>query len=151
MAGHALAGDGAGGKNMRMSRSTLGYHTRLVGNTTVKVHGGSFSGEFDRETVDRLVNTYFSVIVKPSGTPVFVDAQGREVYVYISVDPALTPRGAAALKAWRAMVARQWEEDKQRQEEQREELEAAMAGLTHEEAIRRLRATGGGEEQGVPY
>ncbi len=117
--------------------SNIGYHTRLVSNSD-KVCGGSFGGTLDLETANRLVNNHFKVIVKPSGTPVFVDREGREVYLYLSVDPGKTTKGAEAIMAWRVEKNRQDEEEERRREAQQEELDSAMSGLTHEEIIRRL-------------
>ena len=73
-----------------MKTKNIGYHTRLINNNASKVCGGSFGGALDLETANRLVNTHFNVIVKTSGTPVFVDREGREVSLYMSVDPSLT-------------------------------------------------------------
>lgn len=33
----------------------IGYHTRLDGENSKKISGGSFGGSFDMETVERLV------------------------------------------------------------------------------------------------
>lgn len=117
----------------------IGYHTRLYSDHAVKVCGGTFGGDIDHETVNRLVNT-FSVIVKPSGTPVLVDKQGREVRLYLSVDVSKTDKGIEALKAWRI----QREAERQRQEEleekQAQEIEEAMEGLSHEEILAKLKS-----------
>ena len=78
----------------------IGYHTRLHLNNSVKVVGGSFGGSLDIETANRLVNAHFTVIVKPSGRPVFVDREGREVSLYISVDPEATEKGKEAVKVY---------------------------------------------------
>ena len=120
-----------------MKIKNIGYHTRLLIDQT-KVCGGSFGGSLDLETANRLVNRFFNVIVKPSGHPVFVDREGREVRLYFSVDPDMTTKGEAAVKAWRVEKNRQEEEDEQRRAEQQEEIDSAMSGLTHEEIIRRL-------------
>lgn len=82
-------------------RQNIGYHTRLYIDNSVKVTGGSFGGSIDLETVERL-SRLFTVTVKPSGTPVFVDREGREVRLYLSVDCAHTEKGREAIKAWRA-------------------------------------------------
>lgn len=116
----------------------IGYHTRLLSDNTVKVCGGSFGGTLDIETANRLVKAHFDVVVKPSGHPVFVDREGREVRLYVSVDPAMTTKGSEALKLWRVEKARLDAEAELQHEAQQEELESAMAGLSHEEIIRRL-------------
>lgn len=124
--------------------NNIGYHTRLRDNNQVKVVGGSFGGTLDLETANRLVRSHFTVTVKASGTPVFVDREGREVHLYISVDPGMTDKGKEAIKAWREERARQEREEEALREQQEAELDAAMAGLKHEEIIRRLK---GGEEK----
>lgn len=72
------------------------YHTRLYSDNTKKVVGGSFSGQFDWQTVNSLVNNYFDVVIKPSGAGIFVDKDGREVSLYFSVDPLKTVKGIDA-------------------------------------------------------
>lgn len=118
-----------------MINNSIGYHTRLDSNNTVKVCGGSFGGTIDMLTVERLVNAHFSVVIKNSGRAVFVDKEGREVSVYITVDPLKTTRGVEAKREYdkRRLQAQAEEDDKA------EEVQSLLEGLTHEEAIRRLR------------
>jgi hypothetical protein len=85
-----------------MGHKSIGYHTRLYGNNKVKCCGGSFGGDISQDTVERVVNCMFTVIVKPSGTPVFVDKQGREVYLYFTIDARNTEKGKEALTAFYA-------------------------------------------------
>lgn len=118
----------------------ISYHTRLDSNNTVKVVGGSFGGSIDMETVNRLTRL-FTVIVKNSGTPVFVDREGREVRLYLAVDVGSTEKGAQALKAWRAERAKQLEEEEAQLEREHGEIDQLMEGLSHEEVVRRLRGT----------
>lgn len=113
----------------------IGYHTRRVEDGT-KVTGGSFGGAVDMETANRLVNAHFEVVVQPSGRPVFVDKQGRNVCLYVSIDPATTTKGMVAIKAHYKEQARQEALNKQKE---REELEELLADLEPSEAIRRLR------------
>jgi hypothetical protein len=113
------------------------YHTRLTG-TDQKTTGGTFGGAYDQETIERLAKHNFNVVVKASGSPVFIDKQGREVSVYIYVDPSDTSIGKLALAEWRtARRARQEAADK-REQEQQEEVEALMSNLSHDEIVRRL-------------
>lgn len=119
----------------------IGYHTRLYSNNTCKVVGGSFGGAIDMETVNRLVNAQFSVVVKNSGTPVFVDREGREVTLYLSVDAGSSEKGALAMKAWRAECEKQEAEAETRRESEQQELDELMEGLSHEDIVRRLRGT----------
>lgn len=116
----------------------IGYHTRLYGNNTVKVCGGSFGGSLDTDTANRLANTHFSVLVKPSGTAVFVDKEGREVSLYISVDVASTDKGIAAIKQWRKeKYAREALESAER-ELHEGTINDLMDGMSYEEIVRRL-------------
>ena len=77
--------------------SSISYHTRLFSDGT-KLTSGSFGGAIDQNTVERITRL-FSVIVKPSGTPVFVDNGGREVNLYFTIAPMDTIKGKAAIKA----------------------------------------------------
>ena len=113
----------------------IGFHTRLHNQHSVKVVGGSFTGTLSQETVEKLVNNFFDVQVKASGTPVFVDKEGRKVSLYISVDPLSTEKGKAALAEHNKMKLA---EAKQEREED-DEIERLLAGMSNEEALRRLR------------
>lgn len=119
----------------------IGYHTRLYSDNTHKVVGGSFGGEIDMETVNRLVKSHFSVLVKNSGTPVFVDREGREVTLYLSVDAGKSEKGVQAMKVWRAARAKQEAEAESRRTREQEEINELMEGLSHEDIVRRLRGT----------
>jgi len=79
----------------------IGYHTRLYSDNTKKIVGGSFGGSIDQQTVERLVKSHFTVVVKPSGTAVFVDRDGREVRLYFSIDACATEKGREALVVYR--------------------------------------------------
>lgn len=87
-------------------RASIGYHTRLDSNNTVRVTGGSFGGGINQETVERLVNAHFQVKILSSGRGVFVDRQGREVSLYLSVDPLSTEAGQIAQKVDKTLKAR---------------------------------------------
>lgn len=121
-----------------MNRKNIGFHTRLDKDNTRKVVGGSFGGSFDLETVNQLVASHFEVKVKPSGSPVFVDREGREVRLYISVDADCTEKGIAAMAAWRAEREKKEREDQERHERESEEVADLMGDLSHEEIVRRL-------------
>ena len=114
----------------------IGYHTRSV-TTGDKIVGGSFGGRIDQETVERLTRL-FDVVVMPSGTPVFVDAGGRHVRLYLTVDPGKTEKGKVAVRQWQE----QREEERAKLEEvheaQDEHLAHLLSRLTYEEAVRRL-------------
>lgn len=122
-----------------MTSKNIGYHTRLYSDNRVKIQGGSFGGSLDMETAERLVKSWFTVIVKPSGTPVFVDREGREVSLYISVDARETDAGKAALKAWNAANEKAWAEQEAQEAAASEEIDDLMEGLSHKEIVRRLK------------
>lgn len=110
------------------------YHTRgaLTGE---KIMGGSFGGAFDMDTVNRLIRYHkYKVLVKPSGTPVFVDVAGREVHMYFSVDPRFTDAGKEALDAdkQKRFSAQAIEEEKERL------VNDLIANMTTEELLERL-------------
>jgi NAD/NADP transhydrogenase alpha subunit len=118
---------------------SIGYHTRLANNNTVKVVGGSFGGSIDMETVNRLMAHHFTVTVKDSGRAVFVDKEGREVQLYLTVDAELTEKGKTAMQAWRVKQAAKAERDQVQAEKEAAEVSQAMEGLSHDEIMDRLR------------
>lgn len=119
-----------------MPHKSICFHTRLDGNNTVKLTGGTFTGSFDMDTVNRLVSSNFTVQVGQSGRSVFVDKQGRKVTVYVSVDPTETEAGKLAISADRQRrAALQVLED-----EKSAEIEGLMSGMSHDEILKRLRA-----------
>lgn len=121
-----------------MTRNNIGFHTRLDKDNTRKIVGGSFGGSIDLETVNRLVSSHFEVKVKPSGSPVFVDSEGREVRLYLSVDADRTEKGIEALAAWRAERAQKEREEQERNDRESAEVADLMGDLSHEEIVRRL-------------
>jgi hypothetical protein len=114
------------------------YHTRLQSDNTEKIVGGSFDGQFDADTVERLVKAFFTVTVKPSGHAVFVDRDGREVSLYVSVDACETSTGKKALAEWKAQAVRVEQERKALEDSQSAAVAEAMSGLSHIEILRRL-------------
>lgn len=117
-----------------MGHKSIGYHTRKSGQDSVKLTGGSFGGAVDMETVNRLVKSHFTVKVKNSGHAVFVDREGREVSVYITVDASSTDAGKAALVEYRKEVeARQVvEQEKERR------VQELIDSMSSDEVIKRL-------------
>jgi len=109
----------------------IGYHTRLYTDNSQKVVGGSFGGRIDSETVERLTKAHFSVAIKPSGTVVFVDKQGREVWLYLTVDAGSTTQGRALAVQHRKTV-------EAAQEQQRVRIDELLDSLSPEEIIARL-------------
>lgn len=120
-------------------QKNIGYHTRLYSDNKVKVTGGSFGGQIDADTVTRLVKSHFTVMVKPSGSCVFVDREGREVSLYVSVDAKETAAGKAALKAYNEANRKAWEEAEKNERDAQEEIDSLLDGLSHEEIVRRLK------------
>jgi len=84
-----------------MEYKSIGYQTRSYADSSIKICGGSFGGAIDMETINRLVNAQFTVTVKPSGRAVFIDREGREVWLSVTVDPANTALGVEALSKYR--------------------------------------------------
>lgn len=121
-------------------RNSIGYHTRQYGDDSVKCVAGSFGGSLDLDTVARLLHAHkYTVAVKPTGYPVFVDAQGRPVRLYISVDPEATDIGREALRVWRAEKSLNDAERQRIEDALQAEIDEALSGLTHEEILARLR------------
>ena len=117
-------------------RRNICYHTRSYSGD-VKTSGGTFGGQIDRETVDRLTGL-FSVTVKPSGQPVFVDRDGREVRLYLYVDPADTVKGCNALAEYRKAKFDREAKEQQDRDKQEEAIQTLLDSMTPEEIIRRL-------------
>lgn len=115
------------------------FHTRAASGENVgqKLTGGSFGGAIDQDTVERITRL-FDVKIKPSGNPVFVDREGREVNLYFNIDPKNTEKGKAALKSYQLEQARLWEEEQALRDKQQEELNDLLSKYSHEEIIRRL-------------
>jgi len=112
----------------------IGYHTRLRTNNTIKAAGGCFGGAFSLDTANRLVKAMFTVKVLPSGHPVFVDRQGREVSLYMTVDPATTEAGKAALVEYRKTQEIQRRAD----EAKAARVQALLDSMTDDEILNKL-------------
>ena len=117
-------------------RNSIGYHTRRYDNNSVKLTGGSFGGKVDQETIERLVNSHFEVVIKPSGSAVFVDKENREVALYISVDAGETEKGKIALKEYRK--SKEAEREKEREKEIH--IDELLSELSADEIIKRLKS-----------
>lgn len=115
-------------------RPNIAYHTRLSNQHSVKLSGGSFGGAFGLETANRLASAMFTARVSPSGAVRFVDGQGREVSLYMTVDPAATDIGKAAL----AEHHRKSEAERERARSKAAQIEALLDGMTADEALARL-------------
>lgn len=113
----------------------IGWHTRLRSNANIKAAGGSFGGAFSLETANRLARL-FTVKVLPSGTPVFVDREGREVWLYMTVDARETDAGKAALVEYNKARAIERRKD----EEKESRVQELVDSMSNDEIIRRLTA-----------
>lgn len=113
---------------------SIGYHTRLSTNNTVKICGGSFGGSLDLETVNRLVKHHFTVKAKPSGSLGFVDSEGREVSLYLSVDPEDTEAGILV----RAELNRAKAEERHAEARKWQQIAELLDGMSVDEAIQKL-------------
>lgn len=118
-------------------KKSIGYHTRLHTNNNVKIVGGTFGGDISLETANRLVSSHgYTVIIKPSGNPVFVDKEGREVSLYFTIDPALTEIGRKAIEENNRKQAalRRIEEEKE------EEIYNILSSMSNDEILKLLKA-----------
>lgn len=106
----------------------------------MKVTGGMFGGDFSQDTADRLAGRFFTVRVTHTGTPVFVDDRGREVTLYMTVDPARSPAGLKALAAYHADRAAAQKLADEQEARYKAEIETLLDELSPAEAIRRLKS-----------
>lgn len=105
----------------------IGYQLRSPNGEVVVA--GSFGGQLDMETAERLVNAFLTVTILPSGTPVFFDKKGRQVRLLINVNPRETSIGKKALSEYWANL-RKCEEAAS---EERRALQDQLDGLTNDE------------------
>ncbi|UNY40419.1 hypothetical protein KLEP7_gp73 [Pseudaeromonas phage vB_PpeM_ KLEP7] len=115
------------------------YHTRLHKDPKVKCCGGTFGGQVDAETIERLIKYNFDVKILPSGRLIFVDKEGRDVLLFISVDPESTSKGKNVLQEYQKQKRIEEEKQEKIEQEQNEEIEELTKGLSHEEIIKRLK------------
>ncbi|QIG74364.1 hypothetical protein EVC08_052 [Rhizobium phage RHph_N65] len=114
-----------------MAHKSIGFHTRSKADNRIKLSGGSFGGAIDMETVERLVKALFTIEMLPSGSATFVDREGRQVSLYLSIDPAMTETG-------KRLLAQEAEARRAATEARERLLEELLDGLSTEEAIKRL-------------
>lgn len=114
------------------------YHTRLYTDNSQKIVGGSFGGEVNQDTVERLVKSHFKVVIKNSGAACFIDSNGREVSLYISVDPLKTEIGKLASAAKFKEDSIRLQKEKDIQDKLDIQLENIMESMTTEEVIAKL-------------
>lgn len=115
-----------------MIPKSIGWVARDSNNDNAKLASGSFGGSIDMETVERLIKAHFTLAMRPSGSPTFVDRDGRHVRLYLSIDPRMTEEG-------RRLIAQDAEKRRTAEKELERELDDLLNGLSTEEAIKRLR------------
>lgn len=77
--------------------NNIGWHIRCF-QTGDKLQGGSFGGDVDMSTADRLVKSFLIVETDAAGNPYFIDKKtGKRVWLYISIDARKTEAGKAAI------------------------------------------------------
>jgi cell wall assembly regulator SMI1 len=102
------------------------YHTRRA-NTDEKITVGA------RDSMSALLNDY-TVIIQPSGRPVFMDDKGRHVNVYMRLNPEDHSEYPAAVKAYHRdqQIAAQLAKDR------KEQIDKLLNDLSDEEILERL-------------
>lgn len=110
---------------------SIGWITRDSNNDNVRLGGGSFGGSIDMETVERLIKAHFTLQMRPSGSPTFVDREGRHVRLYLSIDPRMTDEG-------QRLIERDAIERRSAASAMEDRLSDLLEGLSIEEAIKRL-------------
>ena len=115
-----------------MNIQNTGYHTRLYA-TGEKVVGGSFGGSLDFGTVNRLVDAHFNVIIKPSGTPVFVDKELREVNLYFNILPSMSEKG-------KNVILKYNDEQKELENNRKEKIVNLIDSMSDDELLDRLQS-----------
>lgn len=94
--------------------NNIGWHIRRCSDG-VKTRGGSFGGDIDMETANRLVNVFLDAEVMPSGTVVLKDKKtGETVWLYLSIDARKTEKGKEALKQYNAGRLKKEKEEEER-------------------------------------
>ncbi len=133
MALFALSGQG------KIMRKSIGYHTRLNLNSSVKVVGGSFGGDISLDTANRLLSGHgYTVVIKPSGTPVFVDKEGNQDSLYFTIDPASTEMGKKALQEY----SQNQSAERQLEEEKQVEIDHILSSMSNDEILKLLKTKG---------
>ena len=105
-----------------------------------------FGGAIDAQTIERLIERHFKVVINEKGTVNFEDRNGELVHLYIRVRPHQTKQGELLLKEYRA--AKRAEEYAKEQE-----LEMLMQSMTTEEILNCLKRNEGEYHQqgNLPY
>lgn len=99
---------------------------------------GSFRGEVNTDTIEKLVNKYETTVTN-SGDVYFVNKNGDKINLYIHIRPMNTKKGQDAYRAWQVRQQKEAAEEYAKMEEERKSIEAAMLGLSTEEILLRLK------------
>ena len=122
-----------------MKIENIVYHTRLYA-TGEKVVGGSFSGSLDFDTVNRLVNSHFNVIIKTSGNPTFVDKDLREVNLYFNILPNMSEKGKTAIAKYNYDIRLREDKRKEKEDNRKEKIENLINNMSDDELLDRLQS-----------
>jgi hypothetical protein len=114
------------------------YHVRLSGQNSTLLASGSFGGDISQDTVERLAKSHFTVKVLNSGRAVFADKAGKEVSLYLHVNPETTTIGKEAIRADRVRRAEIAKAQDDLDESQESGIKELMSSLSHDEIVRRL-------------
>ena len=96
----------------------------------------SFGGAIDAQTIERLIERHFKVVINEKGAVNFEDRNGELVHLYIRVRPHQTKQGELRLKEYRAAkLAEEYAKE--------QELEMLMQSMTTEEILNCLKRSEG--------
>ena len=96
----------------------------------------SFGGAIDAQTIERLIERHFKVVINEKGAVNFEDRNGELVRLYIRVRPHQTKQGELRLKEYRAAkLAEEYAKE--------QELEMLMQSMTTEEILNCLKRSEG--------
>lgn len=116
------------------------YHARLAENNTVKTVGGTITAETLDQAAEQICagKRGFTLRAKSGGRVTFVDSRGREVRVYLSIDPVVSPQGRAALAEFNAAEEKRRREVIAQEKEKQSKLEALIDSIGIDAAISKL-------------
>lgn len=106
---------------------TFCYHTRLSNNNTVKLQGGMLHASGIEDAYERVAAMYTIQVSKTSisGTPEFIDKEGRKISIYLSVHAEHTDTHKEEITRQRKIIA----EERDRIDAENNALESKLASL----------------------
>lgn len=116
-----------------MEYSNISYHTRLHSDNSKKIIGGSFGGNCDIDTINRLVNAHFNINIKNSGIAVFVDKELQEVDLYIKITPTMSDKG-------KQLIKNHYKELQKIENDKKKKLQSLLDCMDDDELLERLQA-----------